>query len=300
MKIRVLSILVILLLSTQTSVFAEEEQSKHTYNWVSGGKNVELGKIASLDLGQDFVFLNGEDTKKMMTDYKDIPSGREIGSVYPTNPKEQWTVIFEYDESGHIKDDEKKTIDDAAILKSYSDSTEKANEKLPLDHQLHVTGWDVKPFYDEKTHDLTWSMGAEDAKKQPLINYDVRLLTRTGYISAILISDPLSREHDKQVLASQILPKISMVNGQKYEDFNSSTDKVSKFGLSDLILGGAGLAVAKKVGLLAGGLLLLKKFGVFIVIALAGSWKWIKNLITTRKRNPNANSSEISEEKHQV
>lgn len=48
-----------------------------------------------------------------------------------------------------------------------------------------------------------------------------------------------------------ILPKLTVKSGERYEDFNASTDKISEYGLTGLILGGAGLAVAKKVGLLA-------------------------------------------------
>lgn len=109
----------------------------------------------------------------------------------------------------------------------------------------------MEPFYNEATHNLTWSMLAEDGNKEKLINYNVRLLTRQGYISAILVSDPAHLDADKKFLNENILPKLTVKSGERYEDFNASTDKISEYGLTGLILGGAGLAVAKKVGLLA-------------------------------------------------
>ncbi|MNY81557.1 hypothetical protein D3C86_2231690 [compost metagenome] len=50
---------------------------------------------------------------------------------------------------------------------------------------------------------------------------------------------------------------------------------MSEYGLSALILGRAGLAVAKKVGILAVIILFLKKFAVLIVIALGAVWTFL-------------------------
>lgn len=275
-----LSLLCILLFSG--NALAEDKK----YNWIEGGKPVQLGKIASLDLGTDFVFLDSDNTKLMMTDSKDSPSGREIGSVYPKDPKQNWIVIFEYAESGHIKDEEKSKIDADAILKSYKKGTEESNKNRTKEEQLFVTGWDINPFYEDKTHNLTWSMLAEDAQKVPLLNYNVRYLTRTGYISAVLVSDPAHRDADRKVLTEQILPKLTPTQGQRYEDFNASTDKVSELGLTALILGGAGLVVAKKVGLIALIVLLAKKFWIVVVVLLGAGWKFAKGILN-RRQQPN-------------
>lgn len=258
-------------------------------NWVEGGKSVELGKVATLDLGSDFLFLNGKDTQQLMKQNHDNPSGHEIGSVFSKDEQQTWAIFFEYEESGHIKDDEKKKIDANAILKQYKKGTEASNKDRPEEEQIHVTGWDVKPFYDDKTHNLTWSMAAEDANKEPLLNYNIRLLTRTGYVSVVLVSDPKNRDQDKKILTEQILTKFTPKQGQRYEDFDSSKDKVSEHGLSALILGGAGLVVAKKVGLLASLLLLGKKFGIILVAALVGIWGWVKSRLSRKNSEAHEN-----------
>lgn len=253
------------------------------YHWVKGGTTVDLGVTSTLDLGKDFVFLNAADTKQVLTDNHDKPSGTEIGSVYPVDTKQNWSLFLEYHDSGHIKDDEKKSIDANALLKSYRDGTEQRNKDLPAEEHLRITGWDVKPFYDEKTHHLTWSIAAADAQNRPLVNYDVRILTRTGYISAILVSDPEHRAEDEKVVSSQILSALQIKAGQRYEEFDGSKDKVSQYGLTALILGGAGLAVAKKVGLLAALVLLLKKFWIVLVVVLGGGWRWLKGRFARRR-----------------
>lgn len=239
-------------------------------NWVEGGKKVDLGNVAEVDLDSSFLFLDAANTEKKVKMNHDVLSGDEIGSIYPKDENQSWCVVFEYDEVGHIKDDEKEDIDADAILDSYKKGTEERNKERAENDRLYVTGWDVAPFYNEATHNLTWSILAEYGDKRKLINYNVRLLTRKGYISAILVSDPAHLDADKKFLNEKILPKLTVKSGERYEEFNASTDKISEYGLTGLILGGASLAVAKKAGLfllLAG---LFKKFGILIFAAGAG------------------------------
>ncbi|WNR42933.1 DUF2167 domain-containing protein [Paenibacillus roseipurpureus] len=297
-RIFVLSLILIFVLPW--IVIAAETPAPTTpkVNWIKGGVVVDLGSTSTLDLGKEFVFLNGEDTKTIMKSYQDIPSGNEIGSVYPVDPNQKWALYLEYTESGHIKDDEKTKIDANNLLDSYRKGTENQNSHLPIDRQLEVTGWDVKPFYDEKLHSLTWSLAAREKQSgHELVNYDERILTRTGYISAILVTDPTHRNQDQQLVASGVLPKITQKTGQRYEDFNPSTDKVSKFGLTALILGGVGLAVAKKVGLLAVILLIFKKFWILILAILGGGWRWLKWKLF-RKKEINASHETMIQTQH--
>ncbi|WP_282936488.1 DUF2167 domain-containing protein [Paenibacillus sp. RC67] len=282
MKKRLLGMTLALTLLWSTAVSAAESK----YNWIDGGKKVDLKQIATLDLDSSFVFLDAANTMKMSKENHDSPSGKEIGSIYPKDENQSWAVIFEYEESGHIKDDEKQKIDAKAILKSYKKGTEEANKDKQPGERLYVTGWDVEPFYDEKTHNLTWSMLAEDDNKEQLLNYNVRLLTRKGYVSAILVSDPKHREADKKVLTEQILTKLEIKAGERYEEFDASKDKVSEYGLSALILGGAGLAVAKKVGLLATIALFGKKFFIVIIAAFGAIIGLVKKLFGRRKPEP--------------
>ncbi|WP_166244949.1 DUF2167 domain-containing protein [Paenibacillus turpanensis] len=246
------------------------------YNWIEGGQKVNLGSIATVDLDPEFIFLDGENTKKMSRDVGEPVSGQEIGSIYPIDDNQSWAVFFEYEESGHIKDAEKEDIDGKALLKSYKQGTEEQNKSRQPGEKLFVTGWDIEPFYDEKTHNLTWSLLIEDEKKETFLNYNTRLLTRQGNISVILVTDPQNREADKKVLSEKILSKLQVNEGQRYTDFNEATDKVAEYGLSALILGGAGLAIAKKTGLLVLILAFAKKFGVVIVAVIAGLWGWIR------------------------
>ncbi|MNP19403.1 hypothetical protein D3C76_1119270 [compost metagenome] len=219
------------------------------------------------------LFLDKDDTVASELSYGGVPSYKEIGSVYPMDENESWVVFFDYDDVGHIADDEKNDIDADALLKSYKEGTKAANEETTEENHLFVDGWDIPPTYDEDIHSLKWSLLAHDINNETLINYNVRILTKEGYISAILVTDPAHMEADRQSFENIVLSNFTVNPGEQYTDFDESTDKLAKMGLSGLIVGGAGVVVAKKVGLLALLVVLLKKFGIIVVVAVGGLFR---------------------------
>ncbi|CAH0118920.1 hypothetical protein PAE9249_01417 [Paenibacillus sp. CECT 9249] len=270
--------------SEETTDVAETDFGPELH-WIEGGGTVDLGSdLAELKLGSEFVFLDGADSRQFQMWVSGSSSSREIGTVFPADENEAWYVLFEYDHVGHIKDKEKNKIDADAILDSYKQGTEERNKEVDSERQLFIDGWHIPPSYDDKTHQLSWALLAHDIHNEKLINYNVRLLTREGYISAILVTDPDQLDHDRTTMEKSILPNFQMKTGQRYEDFDQKTDKVSEYGLSGLILGGAGLAVAKKVGLLGIIVPLLKKGWILIVAAIAGVFGFIKRKITGRRK----------------
>jgi len=273
------TIMTFMMMVCAVPAFAEEE-----LNWIEGGQKVDVGtNLAELQLGSEFLFLDEENTKKYITQNGMEASGLEIGVVFPKDEAQSWTVYFEYEESGHIKDDEKAEIDADALLKSYKEGTEEMNKEVSPENQLFVDKWDVAPFYDNDLHSLSWSLLAHDYQNNDVINYNVRILTREGNISAILVSDPANLEADRKVFNDMILSQFQLKQGQRYEDFDSKTDKEAEFGLTGLILGGAGLAVAKKAGLFAVLIPLLKKFGIVFVIVGGAIFGFIRRRIGSKK-----------------
>ncbi|TJY43344.1 DUF2167 domain-containing protein [Cohnella pontilimi] len=257
-------------------VFAEGENGSSGYEWIEGaGQTVTMADIAELKLDPELVYLDAENTRRYLDENGEISSESDIGSVYPKNA--DWAVFFEYSEDGHISDEEKDKIDADALLESYKKGTEERNAKLdnPADH-LFVDGWEKPPAYNEGKHALTWALRAHDNANQPIINSNVRILTRVGYLSVVLVTDPAHLNEDSASMEKLVLSTFSTKAGQRYEDFDAKSDKKAKYGLTGLILGGAGLAVAKKAGLLALLAVGLKKFWFLIVAAGAPLWKFLK------------------------
>ncbi|MBU5670556.1 DUF2167 domain-containing protein [Paenibacillus brevis] len=258
----------VILLSLFAMPFAAAAEAvEPELNWIEGsGQTVRLSNIAELTLPENYFFLDEDDTIAFIEGFQDLPSYREIGYVEPAYEDTMWSVYFEYEETGHIEDEEKSDIDAKALLKSYKDGQEAANEELPEYNHLFVDGWFQEPAYDDSLRSLTWALLLHDIDGEPLINYNVRVLTRVGYISAILVSDPENLAADRSMFESEILPNLTVTSGNTYADFDPSKDKKSSLGLTGLILGGAGAAVAKKTGLIALITLIVKKFW-FLILA---------------------------------
>ncbi|MNN37872.1 hypothetical protein D3C81_1518400 [compost metagenome] len=148
-----------------------------------------------------------------------------------------------------------------------------------------MDGWDVPPVYNESLRSLTWSLLLHDYQGNQLINYHIRILTREGYMSVILASDPDNLAADRQTLEQDILPNLTINQGKTYEDFDPSVDKKSSLGLTGLILGGAGLAVAKKAGLIGIIAVVVKK--LWLVIFLPFIWVYNKLRGKGKSKDPN-------------
>ena len=149
--------------------------------WTKGPGTVKLGSVAEMQLPQGFLFADGDGARKYMELIHNPTSGEELGIIVPASEKESWFVLFEFNEVGLVKDDDKGSLDSAAILKNIQDGTESANEERKKHgwEAFHVNGWYTPPFYDSVTNNLTWATnGSSDNDKDPTVNYSVRLLGR--------------------------------------------------------------------------------------------------------------------------
>ena len=196
------------------------------------------------------------------------------------NDDDSWFAIFEFDESGYVKDDEKDKLDADAMLQSIQKGTEESNKIRETKGwpPFHVTGWSQKPFYSLETHNLTWAiLGQSQEQGKPpdeTLNYSTRLLGRHGVMKVELVVSPN--------IAAQAVPEFnsllegfSFTPGQKYADWRSG-DKIAKYGLAALIVGGAG-AAAVNTGLFL-------KFWKLIVAGFVALSTFLKRILAYIKR----------------
>src|SRR6266508_515080 len=108
---------------------------------------------------------------------------------------------------------------------------------------LSVEGWVTKPFYDRATNNLTWAITAHDNTGGRTVNHSVRLLGRGGGMHADLVTTP---EHLTSLVPTfnVMIGGFSYSPGPKYAEWRSG-DKVAAYGLTALVAGGAGVALAK-------------------------------------------------------
>lgn len=254
----------VLALSPAAATAQEEEIS-----WVAGPTTVDLGDVARVELPEGYLFADGDATQRIMQAMGNPPSGQEKGLIAPAAEDKNWFVVFEYDPVGYVTDDDQDEIDADALFKSISDATEASNEvRAEMGASaLHVRAWAESPHYDPGTNNLVWALEAANDAGNEVVNYNVRLLGRHGYMSVTLVTDLAMLTQDKPEIEA-VLAGFSYEEGKRYGDYVSG-DKLAGYGLAALVAGGAGAAAAK-LGLFAVlGKFLAKAWKLLVVGAIA-------------------------------
>lgn len=225
--------------------------------WQKGPGKATLGSLAEIQIPDGFMFAGSADTITLLEAMQNPTSGRELGFLSPVDMA--WFVVFEFSDTGYVKDDEKDKLDADAILKSLREGNESGNEvrKQRGWAPLSITGWDVTPRYDQQTHNLEWGIRVKGTGES--VNYNVRILGRGGVMEATLLIEP---EQLNAVLPEfrKLLGGYSYTAGNQYAEYKSG-DKLAQYGLAALVTGG-GVALAASTGLLA-------KMWKLIVVAIA-------------------------------
>ncbi|HEX3127320.1 MAG TPA: DUF2167 domain-containing protein [Thermoanaerobaculia bacterium] len=261
-----------------------QESPEQKINWVPGPTTAQLGDgLASIQVPEGYLFADKAETQKFMKMIGNPPSDQEIGLLTPADDAKTWFVVFKYNEVGYVKDDDKDDIDADAILDSIREGTEAANEerKEMGSDPIEIVGWFEKPHYDANSHNLVWAIEGK-SKEDHVINYDVRLLGRRGYVSATLVTDPKLLSADLPHVQS-LLGSFSFNDGNRYAEWKAG-DKVAEYGLAALVAGGAG-AAAMKLGLFAQLGKLLAKGGKLIVVGFAAVAAWVKRLFGRKQQD---------------
>ena len=258
--------------SENNNSHSEEIKAIKSLHWIYGPKEVTLGGIAKFKVPEGYMFLEPEDTAKLMEIYHNPPSYKDEYYFGPKNFK--WFGIFSYEDTGHISD--KEEIDADSLIEKIKEGNEEANKFREEKGwaPIHITGWRYRPFYDKKTKRLSWAIDAE-SKNHLITNYNTRILGRTGVTSAILVVNPAKLDEVVDTF-NNVVNGYEFNDDKKYSAFREG-DKVAKYGLAALIAGGAA-AIATKKGLWASLAIAIKAFWKFIVAGIIAVLSFFKNI----------------------
>ncbi|MFD2256240.1 DUF2167 domain-containing protein [Luteolibacter algae] len=216
-------------------------------SWVRSG-TAQIGDRATIVIPEGYRFTGAEGSTKLMDYYGNLTNGSELGYISPENM--DWFAVFEFDDVGYVKEDEKDKLDADEILNQLQEGQKVANEQLREMGRptLNVLGWHTPPFYNNDTKNLEWAIRLSSEDGSEIINYKTKLLGRRGVMDVVLVCD-------EEQLGSVVPEYQNLLEGFSYnqeESYAAYTegDKVAEYGLIGLIAGG-GLLVAAKSGLLA-------------------------------------------------
>ena len=267
-------------LTEEQQAYIEWAQSLWDSMQQQNGKIQLAGDIASLDVPDTFYYLSQEDSKKVLTDIWGNPPDSAhgvLGMLFPTGTtpfnSNSWGVTIEYSQEGYVSDEDADEINYNELLQQMKQDTAESS-KLRVEQgyePIALVGWAAEPFYDKEENKLHWAKEIKFGESESnTLNYNIRILGRKGvlvlnFIAAVDQLDSINNQLDS------VLAIAEFNEGSRYADFDSDIDEVAAYGLGALIAG----KVVAKTGILAAAFLFLKKFGVFIVIAIGAFFKKI-------------------------
>jgi uncharacterized membrane-anchored protein len=259
---------------------AEEEKKllddMEKIGWVREGAG-DLGGVAKIAIPKGYRFTHGSGTSRVLELFGNLPQPSASGML-TTEGFGPW-IIFGYDDSGHVKDDEKNDINADELLALRREGLAESNKvrKERGIHELAILGWAMPPRYNDVTKTLEWAVRIQslDGRGGESVNYETRLLGRTGSMKVQLVCgpaefQPLLTEFQK------VMGGFSYVEGQRYAEFRKG-DKIAEYGLTALVAG-AGVVAASKMGLFGKLGLVFAKLGKAAILLVVGALAGLKKL----------------------
>ena len=262
------------LLLSICAVCAQDDTPKSKPGMLKGPAKAQLEGVAHVDVPAGYIFFDGKTTRALLKREGEPVSGHELGLMAATN--EQWSVFFEYNAIGYVKDDEKDKLDPDKLLDAIKRGTAEGNKERARAGKsaLEIVGWEIPPKYDETTHNLEWAIRAT-VDDRPILNYKTKLLGRKGVMDVILVCAPEKLPETLPQFRT-LLAGYSFQSGQTYAEYRSG-DKVAKYGLAALVVGGAAVGAAK-LGMFAWLAVIFKKAWKLVVVAVAAVASFFKRL----------------------
>ena len=262
----------------------QEEQNNAWANDLWQSLNRRHGDIVlpngevTLKVPADFYYLGPKDAEKVLVEAWGNPPGAGIdsqGMLFPANvtpfDKASWAVTIDYEQDGYVSDEDADSIDyDELLEQMKEDTAEASKDRVAQGYgSIKLVGWAAPPYYDKASHKLHWAKEVRFDNQDPnTLNYNIRVLGRKGVLVLNFIADMSQKPLIDNEL-DNVLAMADFDTGSRYEDFDPSIDKIAAYGIGALVAG----KVAAKVGLLAAGLVLAKKFGVLIVVGFGALMK---------------------------
>lgn len=242
--------------------------------------------LATLTVPEDFYFLDAEDAERVLVDIWGNPPGQDtLGMLFPAEytpfDVESWAVTIDYTEEGHVADEDAGDIDYAELLGEIQGAIRDGNpERVEAGYEpIELVGWAEPPHYDAASRKLYWAKELRFGESpETTLNYEIRALGRSGVLGMTFIA-ATSQLEEINARRESVLAVAEFNPGKRYEDFDSNVDEVAAYGIGALVAG----KVAAKAGLFAAGAVLLKKFGIFIVLGLGALAARMKRVFSKPK-----------------
>ena len=269
-----------LALDTKIPVTNEEwDKAYASLNWKKGPSLVNFNQANSkINLSSNFSILEGKDAHQLLYwlngtsfDYVNVYAIDDYSSQY----------MFYYTDSGYVKTDDWTDVDPDKFLNDIKENYKASNEIRKKNGQPIVldVSWKKKPYLDGIYNSVYYALNVQWSDNKSTVEGTAIILGREGYTTASYVEG--NNGYQEQMLLN--LSKIHKFNDTKeYNDWKSG-DKVAAAGIGALLATTLGVK-ALKPGIIAAGLLLLKKFWFIIFLPFIWLGKLFTGSSTKKKR----------------
>ncbi len=250
--------------------------------------DVVLGHhLAQLSLGNAYTFVNPDDADFILEKLWGNPHQEKIlGMIFPAGHQPldtgSWAAVVQYDEDGHVKDNDAASIDYGQLLQQMQKEIQVGNTARSKNGYppMELLGWAEKPYYDAQAKKLYWAKALRFGQNvDTTLNYNIRILGRKGVLLLNVVASMRQLNQVRQDMGD-LLGRVDFLPGNRYTDYKKGIDPLAKYGLAALVAGG----VLAKLGffkLALAALLAAKKFLILAVLAVIAFFKkWF------RRRSP--------------
>jgi uncharacterized membrane-anchored protein len=261
-----------LALDTKIPVTNEDwERAYASLNWKEGPLLVNFNEANSkINISSDFSILEGKDAHQLLYwlngtsfDYVNVYAIDDYSAQY----------MFYYTDSGYVKTNDWTDVDPDKFIKDIKENYKLSNETRKKNGQPTVlnVSWKKKPYLDGIYNSVYYALNVQWSNNETTTEGTAIILGREGYTTASYVAG--NNGYQEQMLLN--LSKIHKFNDTKeYKDWKSG-DKVAAAGIGALLATTLGVK-ALKPGIIAAGLLLLKKFWFIIFLPFI----WLGKLFT--------------------
>src|SRR5690349_8532546 len=104
---------------------AQTSEAKRKLGLIEGPAKAKLKDVAQVEVPEGYVFVDGNGLRTLLKRAGEPTSGNELGLLRPTN--HSWSVIFEFNAEGYVKDDDKNSLNADKILAEIKAANAEAN-----------------------------------------------------------------------------------------------------------------------------------------------------------------------------
>ena len=249
----------------------DEEWNKamDSLNWKEGPSLVNYNEANSkINISSNFSILEKEDAHQIL--YWLNGTNFDHVDVYAINKSNEQYMFF-YTDSGYVKTDDWTDVDPDQFIKEIRENYKTSNDTRKKNGQPTIlnVSWKKKPYLDGVYNSVYYALNVDWSDNKSSAEGTAIILGKEGYTTASYVAG--DNGYQEQMLLN--LSKIHKFNATKeYKDWKSG-DKVAAVGIGALLATTLGVK-ALKPGIIAAGLLLLKKFWFIIFLPFI----WLGNL----------------------